>query len=156
MWLAALLTLVGALQFRGFATGASNAKLIRAEPKETEEKDEAKEEKTDIKAVRKETTEVKEILQSMLVANSQQMFALNKLQAETHQLKEGYAKHHERILECRRKLADLKATTLEALKDEQYSGDVAYPSFIQVDNFESTKESLEESRRKLEKLYRML
>jgi len=152
-----LALLAGALQFRGQSHDVA-ALIAAAEPEKKADESEKKTEKSEgeIKTIHHETEAMKEMLQSMLVANSQQMYALNNLQQETHKLRQGYEKHHERILACRRKLADLKATTLEALKDEQLADGVAYPSFIEVDSFGSVKSSLVETRERLEKLAAML
>jgi len=149
-----VLCVVSALSFRGLEAETQlhlDSLVHRNEP--AEEAQSPKNETSDIKVIRHDTDNMKEMLQSMLVANSQQMFALNNLQQETRKLRVGYEKSSERILKCRRKLADMKATTIEALKDEQLADGVAYPSFIQVDTL---KESLVQTGEQLKKLSQML
>eukprot|EP00397_Hematodinium_sp_SG-2012_P065453 GEMP01095254.1.p1 GENE.GEMP01095254.1~~GEMP01095254.1.p1 ORF type:complete len:173 (+),score=52.98 GEMP01095254.1:115-633(+) len=83
-------------------------------------------------SVHHDTSAMKEMLQSMLVANSQQMFALNNVQQATRELKRGYEAYQEDVRKCHRELADVKSTSLEALHDEQLADSVAYPSFVQA------------------------
>jgi len=156
MWVALLPLLVGALQFRGLSTEAGRviaAKEPKEKPTEDDDDDTTTDEKSDIKAIRAETDATKEMIQSMLVANSQQMSSLNNIYQETHKMREGYDSFHENIMACKRELADLKATSREALEDSMLMDST---SFIQMEDFNSAKKSLEETRQKLEKLVAML
>merc|ERR550534_163380 len=98
------------------------------------------------------------MVESMLVANSQQMYALNNLQKDSHELRKRLDRHHQEILKCRRELADLKATSLGAIEDQQDAYDVPYPSLLQrsLPKDHLLSESLRITRDKLLSLLQLL
>jgi len=96
------------------------------------------------------TQNIKDMMQSMLVANAQQMSALNAVQEETHRLRARLDEHQNEVLHCKQKLADMEQTTRQAFADEQMANSTPWPTFGSILLQTKLKESLLETRKQLQ------
>jgi len=72
------------------------------------------------------------MLRSMLMANSQQMFAINNLQKEVAKMRKRLDRHEEEVFKCRKSLDEYKSAQTQLASDSILS-DTIEMSLLQVD-----------------------
>lgn len=75
------------------------------------------------------------MLRSMLMANSQQMFAINNLQKEVARMRKRLDRHEEQVFKCKKKLDEYESAQKQLATDAALADSIEPPidAFLQVD-----------------------
>jgi len=82
------------------------------------------------------------MLRSMLMANSQQMFAINNLQKEVARMRTRLDKHEAAVSQCHKKLKEYESAQEHLATDAALADTIEAPQFLQLEKHESAQEHL--------------